>query len=475
MTSINIVTKNKCELNCDVQGDYMLVLSGVTGPYNIVILKGGIDYLQIKSPRLKRTADDGYRIALREGVIRDWTAANNDDTERVTELDTTIDGICQNLKEYVNEETIELLLTNIYERSEYTSKVNKTPEDDQMIVQYTSQIGVIVRQIMTNATIENAGFIHNVVSELIEHQEECSSLQRKIEQRNQEIAVFQRDIENIQANPKPDYIQPMSSIFVREVDPQPSKYGDEIYYNNVWRAVVDDDVITNVNESAIVAMINGMFTEMKVWQDESNCEILEYKDEFSKFEFKCVIEDCSDRFKYLLGISKLPKLFEGTKPYSDVVPIFNGSPYLFIECDKLYSPIRYVWQTDPKIQNAENQRHLKYPAVKKTVSVTYNCYYLNNPFNLSGNQFKVNGNDLCDINFRIVGLWGEDIEFASDLLWTFELNQLPEEDFSNLPGLIPKEEEEETIPPDEPEEQPEMIPPLEPEEETPKKSKKRRR
>ena len=176
-------------------------------------------------------------------------------------------------------------------------------------------------------------------------------------------------------------------------------------------------------------MLDSLFSGYKNLYEQS---IVEYNSFYSKFQFNATIVDCSNNFKYLLGITTLPKTYGS---YSDVVPVFNGPQYIFIDCDKLYSPIRYCWQTKPSNPTT-------YASVQKYVSISYNSYGVLQPFSLAGNQFKVNGNDLKDVKFSIKGMYGEPIEFTSDLLWTFELQPLPEEEF--LPGLIPQQEEEDT-------------------------------
>ena len=57
-SSINIIARNNCKLNVNVSGNYTLALTGVTGPYNIVLLKKGRDFLRIKTHPDTRYLDD---------------------------------------------------------------------------------------------------------------------------------------------------------------------------------------------------------------------------------------------------------------------------------------------------------------------------------------------------------------------------------------------------------------------------------
>ena len=124
---------------------------------------------------------------------------------------------------------------------------------------------------------------------------------------------------------------------------------------------------------------------------------------------------------------------------------FNGTPYLFLRCNKLNCPLRYCWQTNPEYNGLSEDEKKKrmYSSVQQILSVSPNNNYINNPFSLGGGQITCDGNDLTDVEFTITGIHGEEIEFASDLLWTFELTPVPDEDLSNLPGLFSPEQQQE--------------------------------
>ena len=345
MTSINIISKNECELNVDVTGDYMLIFTGVTGSYNIKLLKAGEDYIKICSPPKLRLHPKTERIAYREALI----------------------------------EVIQSDLSNL------RSQLESNPGDTE--------------------------------------------LQSQIEQYNAQIATLQAEIVALRTNEEEDeedYQEPTADGYVGEVITNEYVDYDYLEYQTYWHQTVANDVISYVDYDTITSLLNTLFSAFVTKYGH----ILEYNSNYSKFQFNVTIIGCSDNFKYLLGITNLPKTYGS---YSDVVPVFNGPQYIFIDCDKLYSPIRYCWQTKPSNPTT-------YASVQKYVSISYNSYGVLQPFSLAGNQFKVNGNDLKDVKFSIKGMYGEPIEFTSDLLWTFELQPLPEEDF--LPGLIPQEEEE---------------------------------
>ena len=334
MTSINIIAKNQCELNCDISGEYMLAFTGVQGPYNIVILKGGVDKLRIYSPFQQRKKDKDERLQL---------------------------------------------LVDIY-----------------------------------NAELERKA-----------NGEACTMTDEELAELEEKIINFVENEEGTTDYEPPSILDGYIGEVITFNDPNL----DYIFYYTIWEASVPEDVITNIDYSYISTLVNTMFAGfVNLYGD-----VLEYDSTFSKFKFNCTIAECTHNFKYVLGIANLPKNAEFNTSYSDFIPVMNGSPYLFIECDKLYSPLRYCWQTKPAAPT-------KYASVQKIVSISNNNFYVMQPFSLGGNQFKVNGNELRDICFKIVGMYGEAIEFASDLLWSFDLSPLPEEDFSQLPGLLPQDE-----------------------------------
>ena len=339
MTSINIIARNNCKLNVNITGNYQLALTGVTGPYNIVLLKANVDFLEIKTHTDKRLMNRDDRLGM--------------------------------LQYYIDEETAK-------------------PADQQ-----------------------NATFLQQLRTAYA----------------------------NAYADTTPDYPKPDQNgeFTAEEVDALPVDYIYETY-RQTWKVYVSSDVLTSYSAEHVVALINDMFEEClkkhSTWK-----YLIQYIDSYSKFEFSnCDILSCSDAFSYLLGIPT-----NGYSGYSETIPIFNGTPYLFLRCNKLNCPLRYCWQTNPEYDTlTEDEKKKKmYSGIHQILSVSPNNNYINQPFSMGGGQLTCNGNDLTDVEFTITGIHGEEIEFASDLLWTFELTPIPDEDFSNLPGLLPPEAQQE--------------------------------
>ena len=67
MTSINVIAKNNCVLSVNVEGNYNVALTGVTGPYNIKLLKKDEDYLHICTKYCRRYLPKKKRLEI-------WTA-----------------------------------------------------------------------------------------------------------------------------------------------------------------------------------------------------------------------------------------------------------------------------------------------------------------------------------------------------------------------------------------------------------------
>ena len=339
MTSINIITRNNCKLNVNLSGNYTVALTGVTGPYNIVLLEKDKDYLMIETHIDTRLMDDGPR------------------------------------KEAIN------------------SYIAQVREKD--ITQ---------------------------------------------EEKDEIIEIWNKKYQDIIANPKADYKPPDESTgFIDERTYEIKNY-EYIQYTQIWLCKVKSDVLTTYSAENVVNLINEMFsTCLKQHEDWEN--LIDYIDSYNKFHFtNCDILECSDAFGYLLGIPTT-----GYTDYSETIPIFNGTPYLFIRCNKLNPQLRYCWQTDPKLKTMtpDEQYKAMYSSVQRILSISPNNNTINYPFNIGGGQITANGNDLTDVEFTITGMRGEEINFASDLLWTFELTPIPDEDFSNLPGLLPPEAQQE--------------------------------
>jgi hypothetical protein len=117
-------------------------------------------------------------------------------------------------------------------------------------------------------------------------------------------------------------------------------------------------------------------------------------------------DDMSPRMKYLIG-----------KVSDDGIgrPFSNGSPYLFVKSDDVVSSMRYVWQHDDVDP---------YACLKNIVSVNLNTFQLDCPFSLGGNSFLLNSSMKSELEFRIVGLFDEEVEFTDYLLWQFALETI---------------------------------------------------
>ena len=144
-----------------------------------------------------------------------------------------------------------------------------------------------------------------------------------------------------------------------------------------------------------------------------------------KYKFKKTITNCSNRFKYLLGLRNFPKTVPANAQVKDYVdtdrmPMFNGSPYIFIICQGLNSTARYVWQKETNLQDKERDLAM-YASTKNIVSVNANQFTLTMPFQLNGGEFRCNGNELHNVKFKMVGMYGEAIPIYNEVLWSFQL------------------------------------------------------
>ena len=340
MTSINIIARNNCKLNVNVSGNYTLALTGVTGPYNIVLLKKGRDFLRIKTHPDTRYLDDEVRAVYLRTYRTQVEANENIDAE-------------------------------------------------------------------TKASI--------------------------LKQLDEKIAL-------LDTHPNPDYVEPDPTTGYRGEDQISIEQYESVKYTSTWECYVDSDVLSTYSAENVVALLNDMFA-VCLKQHSTWKYLIQYIDSYNKFHFvNCDILACSEAFSYLLGIPTT-----GQVGYSETIPIFNGTPYLFLRCNKLNCPLRYCWQTNPEYNrlSEEEKKKKMYSGVQQILSVSPNNNYINNPFSLGGGQITCDGNDLTDVEFTITGIHNEEIEFASDLLWTFELTPVPDEDLSNLPGLFSPEQQQE--------------------------------
>ena len=173
------------------------------------------------------------------------------------------------------------------------------------------------------------------------------------------------------------------------------------------------------------------------------------------FKFQCNILDASIRMKYVLGIRHVfPKVGEeAERPYS-----FGVSPYYFIYVDNAKCRSRFVWQHDyynitkptlsstekldeqynlipSESQNIYNKQlyNTKYVATQQILAVIYNSFAPGQMFQFSGGQFSCTGENLSNVKFKIVGLFGERMSNYSEVLWNFQL--APAEQPERPPGV----------------------------------------
>ena len=354
MTSISIIARNNCLLNVNVIGNYNVALTGVTGPYNLILLKPGRDFIRIKThvdTRLMNYED-------RKKAWENYILQLKQDSEKNKDLITSSEAKLAEINKAGN--------ANDY----------KLPTDNKEFIQETGG----------------------------------------------EVSSF-------------EYIK----------------------YQQEWKCYVKSEVVASYTASSVISLVNDLFyTAKKPHTTWTN--LIDYIDSYSKFKFTNIdILDCSPAFGYLLGIPPGKEI----TGYSETIPVFNGTPYIFLKCNKLKTALRYCWQTDPSFKDLkEDEKYKKmYSNVQRIISVSPNNNYINNPFSLGGGQFVADGNDLTDVIFTITGINGEELEFASDLLWTFELAPIPDEDLSSLPGLLGQQQQEQ--------EQQQQMPEGQPQEEQP--------
>lgn len=133
------------------------------------------------------------------------------------------------------------------------------------------------------------------------------------------------------------------------------------------------DIYESLTTDTILAMFSTLL------EQDKNTNLIKYKYD---------ITYCTNRFKYLLGISKFP-VRKGE--YTQSMPFGNGPPFLNVDCDKL---------AGCGVINA-------------------NMFTVNSVFSLQGPGYT--GSDLTNLVFKIKGLYNEDVIIEDELLWSFTL------------------------------------------------------
>jgi hypothetical protein len=129
-------------------------------------------------------------------------------------------------------------------------------------------------------------------------------------------------------------------------------------------------------------------------------------------QFPQTIIDCSNRFKQIYEIESLPC----TKSYN--LAHTNGPMFLLVKCEGIPTEMRFSNQI-----TGED----KYSAIiTKVVSININQFSIGFPFTLVGNSFQVTDAMLKNIQFKIVDIFNEEIEFINNLIWTFSLQKVEE-------------------------------------------------
>jgi hypothetical protein len=123
--------------------------------------------------------------------------------------------------------------------------------------------------------------------------------------------------------------------------------------------------------------------------------------------FPKTVVNCSNRFKHIYNLISFPtdrSTFAQT----------NGPMILLIKSEHLSTEMRFC-----------NQSVEQYASIiPNIVSVNLNSFSVGYPFSLSGYSFKVYANQLKHLEFKIVDIYGNDVEFINDLIWTFTLEKI---------------------------------------------------
>ena len=127
--------------------------------------------------------------------------------------------------------------------------------------------------------------------------------------------------------------------------------------------------------------------------------------------FPEAIIDCSDRFKHIYNISTFPATM------SNKLVQTNGPMILIIKSKGIMTGMRI---SDQRIATNENYA----ATIANIVSVNLNQYSVGFPFTLTGNSYNVRGNQLQNVEFKIVDIYDNDLEFINDLIWCFSFEQI---------------------------------------------------
>ena len=114
--------------------------------------------------------------------------------------------------------------------------------------------------------------------------------------------------------------------------------------------------------------------------------------------FPSEVINYSDRFKHIY----------------DNAPNTNG-PMILIIKSSLPTEMRFCNQQKGEVYAS---------TITNVVSINLNQFSIGFPFSLVGNEFIVDGNQLRNIEFTIVDIYNNPIEFHGDLIWTFNIERI---------------------------------------------------
>lgn len=145
--------------------------------------------------------------------------------------------------------------------------------------------------------------------------------------------------------------------------------------------------------------INVDIHTLNEYLSEEFCDIIETDTISMTTKFPKPVKNYSDRFKHI---------------YKNA-PQTNGPAIIFIKCKGVPTEMRFCNQTLGETYAA---------TISNVVSVNLNQFAITFPFSLVGGSFEVTDNQLKNIEFIIVDIYDNPIEFIGDIIWTFSLERI---------------------------------------------------
>jgi hypothetical protein len=183
--------------------------------------------------------------------------------------------------------------------------------------------------------------------------------------------------------------------------------GDWIQFE-AFKFVFDTRIILT-ESNLLIEYLNQKYVEQSGTSSQDH--VFEY-DMFGMItHFPEPILNCSDRFKHIFNLKTFPA--KESKQFLQL----NGPMILLIKCTGIPTSMRLVNQTD--------LTKSWYASMKPDiVSLNMNQFSIGVPFTIVGNSYLVEGGELVDVKFSIMDVYHNEIEFASDLVWTFSLDKI---------------------------------------------------